>query len=188
MRRSRINQAYRNARSCFARNGWHLPPNPKWDITDYGLDDFDKAGLILINLADEPEYCEKLMYAHQGQETPAHAHKQKKEDIICRTGVLCIQVWKGHPEKSPDPDFELQVNGERQPMRSGQILRLQAGERATFPPGIYHFFWPESDECIIGEVSTANDDENDNFFVNPDIGRFPTIDEDEAPEVRLLSE
>jgi len=41
---------------------------------------------------------------------------------------------------------------------------------------------------VVGEVSTANDDQNDNFFVNPDIGRYPGIEEDEAPLVRLVSE
>jgi len=45
-----------------------------------------------------------------------------------------------------------------------------------------------SDECVIGEVSTANDDLHDNFFAHPDIGRFPGIEEDEAPIVRLLSD
>jgi D-lyxose ketol-isomerase len=47
---------------------------------------------------------------------------------------------------------------------------------------------PSSEECIIGEVSTANDDLNDDFFLNPDIGRFPGIEEDEQPIVRLVSE
>lgn len=188
MKRSHINRVYRNARNCFSRNGWHLPPNPQWDITDYGLDDFDQAGLILINLTDQPEYCEKLMFAHKGQRTPAHAHKEKKEDIICRVGELNIQLWGGHPDRSPDPEFSLAVNGEPRSFRSSEILRLRSGERATITPGIYHEFWPESDACIIGEVSTANDDEHDNFFVNPEIGRFPEIEEDEEAEVRLLSE
>ncbi len=40
---------------------------------------------------------------------------------------------------------------------------------------------PQTREAIIGEVSMANDDFNDNFYVNPAIGRFPEIEEDEAP-------
>jgi hypothetical protein len=47
---------------------------------------------------------------------------------------------------------------------------------------------PISEWCVIGEVSTANDDRNDNFFADPDIGRFPEIDEDEAALVRLIGE
>ena len=45
-----------------------------------------------------------------------------------------------------------------------------------------------SEECIIGEVSTANDDLHDNFFVNPDVGRFPGVEEDEAPLLKLVSD
>jgi len=65
---------------------------------------------------------------------------------------------------------------------------LEAGERVTIEPGRYHAFWPQSREAIIGEVSMANDDFNDNFYVNPAIGRFPEIEEDEAPIVRLCWE
>ncbi|MFM8655859.1 MAG: D-lyxose/D-mannose family sugar isomerase, partial [Chthoniobacterales bacterium] len=66
MKRSQINGIYREAVACFERHGWALPPEPRWDITDFGLDDFDRYGLVLINLAEEPEYCEKLMYARVG--------------------------------------------------------------------------------------------------------------------------
>jgi hypothetical protein len=41
-------------------------------------------------------------------------------------------------------------------------------------------------ECIIGEVSTSNDDLNDNFFVDPGVGRYPCIEEDEPTTVHLL--
>ena len=55
-------------------------------------------------------------------------------------------------------------------------------------PGIWHEFYPTSEECIIGEVSTANDDLHDNFFLNPEVGRFPGIEEDEAALIRLISD
>jgi D-lyxose ketol-isomerase len=73
-------------------------------------------------------------------------------------------------------------------VKSGQIIELSAGSRVTLVPGVYHAFYPLSDECIIGEVSTANDDLNDNFFVNPDIGRYPNLEEDEPAILRLLSD
>jgi hypothetical protein len=37
-------------------------------------------------------------------------------------------------------------------------------------------------------VSTANDDANDNFFFNPDVGRFPSLIEDEPPLARLVGD
>ncbi len=40
---------------------------------------------------------------------------------------------------------------------------------------------------LIGEVSTVNDDLTDNIFREP-IGRFSSIDEDEAPLHLLVSD
>ena len=84
MKRSEINFLLQSATQCYEAHGWALPPNPRWDITDFGLGDWRRYGLVLVNLADEPEYCEKLMYAQVRMTTPAHAHAKKKEDIICR--------------------------------------------------------------------------------------------------------
>ncbi len=189
MKRSQINAAYLEAKACFESRQWALPPNPRWDITDFGLDRFDEMGLILINLAEEPEYCEKLMYARKGQVTPLHTHKQKKEDIICRSGQLAVELWSGHPKEADAPaHIRVQINGSPCEFENGKTIELGAGERVTLTPGIYHAFWPMTEGCVIGEVSTANDDANDNFFVDPDIGRFPGIEEDEEPLVRLVSE
>jgi len=188
MKRSEINRAIQDASNHFAAHGWTLPPEPAWDVTDFGLGDFAKSGLVLVNLAAEPEYCEKLMFARRDQQTPAHCHRQKKEDIIARWGTLAVQVWKAHPAESGDAAFELQINGRKQQVRSGDTVRLPAGHRVTLTPGVYHAFWPETEACIIGEVSTANDDLHDNYFVDPDIGRFPELVEDEPALVRLVSD
>jgi hypothetical protein len=180
MKRSEINKAIRAAQGAFQNNCWALPANHKWDITDFGLGDFNKYGLVLINLAEEIEYCEKLMYAAKGQTTPAHYHKKKKEDIICRTGTLVIQCWRRGPNTTNTSDtFEVKVNGEYRTITSGDKITLRAGERVTIERGTWHEFYPTSDECIIGEVSTANDDVNDNYFANSAVGRFSAIDEDE---------
>jgi D-lyxose ketol-isomerase len=189
MKRSQINQALKSALHCFHAARWTLPPKPRWDVTDFGLGRLDQSGLVLVNLAEEPEYCEKLMYAKRHQVTPMHTHHKKKEDIISRSGRLAIELWKGHPEHTRKGTvFLLQRNGEAVKVRSGKPFVLEPGERVTLVPGVYHAFWPESAEAIIGEVSTANDDAHDNFFVEPDIGRFPGIEEDEAPVARLLWE
>lgn len=189
MKRSQVNEAVRRATAFFQANGWSLPPNPAWDVTDFGLGCFEKEGLVLLNLANEAEYCEKLMFAEKHQQTPAHCHRKKKEDIICRHGLLVVQVWPESPATAdPGASFRVQVNNNMRSVFSGQELRLKAGERITLEPGVYHLFYPESEGCIISEVSTANDDLNDNFFVNPDIGRFSEIEEDEAALVKLISD
>ena len=188
MKRSEINHLVHSADSCFRRHGWALPPKPRWDVTDFGLAQWRKYGLILVNLAEEPEYCEKLMYAQKGMTTPAHCHRKKKEDIISRWGRLAVQVWAASPEEAGDRELVVPVNHEPRSFRSGDIIELDAGSRVTLLPGIYHEFYPVTDEGIIGEVSTANDDLHDNFFVNPDVGRYPHIEEDEPAIVRLLSD
>jgi D-lyxose ketol-isomerase len=190
MKRSLINQAYRDALACFGRHHWALPPSPKWDITDFGLGDFGRMGLSVVNLATEREYCEKIMFARLGQATPCHAHARKKEDIICRAGELTLRVWpeKPSPGASMPESFLVPVNGEPASVRPGAPLVLSPGSRVTLAPGVWHTFWPSSGECIVGEVSTANDDVGDNLFLDPEIGRFPEIDEDEAAVVRLVAD
>ncbi|MHB8635459.1 MAG: D-lyxose/D-mannose family sugar isomerase [Fimbriimonadaceae bacterium] len=187
MKRSDINYLIRCAKKAFRTNGWALPPQPRWDVTDLGLGDWRKVGLVLVNLTEEKEYCEKLMYAQRGMTTPAHAHRLKKEDIICRAGFLSLTVWN-QPPRLADGPVCLKVCGELQTVPSGTTFTLGPGERVTIVPGVWHSFLPVSDECIIGEVSTANDDVNDNFFDDANIGRFPNIEEDEPGTVRLVSE
>ena len=187
MKRSDINGLIRSATKCFESHGWTLPPQPHWDVTDFGLGAHLRYGLVLINLAEEPEYCEKLMYALREMTTPAHTHKKKKEDIISRWGELKIVLWKD--AKLLDGEtVSVKINGKTTDVRAGKPIILRAGERITLTPGVYHEFAPATEECIIGEVSTANDDVNDNYFISPDIGRFPGIEEDEAPLVKLVSD
>lgn len=182
MKRSEINAIIKEAKRAFDKHCWVLPPNPKWDVTDFGLGDFENVGLTLVNLSEQAEYCEKLMYVKEDQVTPTHYHGCKKEDIICRWGVLAVKI-------SSDEDMvKLQINGEERDIWTGETIFLSAGERITMTKGIRHSFWADTDYAILGEVSTANDDENDNFFDNPDVGRFSEIVEDEPAIVKLVSD
>lgn len=70
---------------------------------------------------------------------------------------------------------------------AGGVLRLGPGESVTLLPGVWHAFWAEEADVLIGEVSTVNDDETDNIFAEP-VSRFAEIDEDEAPWRLLVSD
>ncbi len=190
MKRSEINRAYRDARAFFAAQRWALPREARWDITDFGLGDFARFGLTLVTLANEAEYCEKIMVAWRGQTTPCHCHRRKKEDIICRAGELTVRLWAMKPGdgNAGAKSLKVSVNGRVEAIAEGGAVVLAAGSRVTIAPGVWHEFFPTSDECLIGEVSTANDDEHDNFFLDARVGRFPGIEEDEPAAVRLLSE
>jgi D-lyxose ketol-isomerase len=188
MKRSDINRLIRAAEQCYRAHGWALPPKPRWDVSDFGLGAWREFGLVLVNLAEEPEYCEKLMYAQRGMTTPAHCHRRKKEDIICRWGRLAVWAWAGPPDQVGRQRLTQTVNHEPTDVVSGSVTELAAGSRVTLVPGVYHEFAPVSAECIMGEVSSANDDRHDNVFVNPAIGRFPGIEEDEPAIALLVSE
>ncbi len=182
MKRSEINAAVIEARDAFLKHGWILPPKPRWDVTDFGLGNFARYGLVLVNLAEQPEYCEKVMFVKRKQETPCHCHKNKKEDIICRWGRLAVQL------QSASPAVRLQINGEAMDVPAGQPLILSAGERITLVRDVRHAFWAESEYAIVGEVSTANDDSADNYFDDSRVGRFSKIEEDESAVVKLVSD
>ncbi len=182
MKRSEINTLVREASQAFDEHDWALPPNPRWDVTDFGLDDLSEYGLVLVNLAEEPEYCEKIMYMRRNQVTPEHYHASKKEDIICRWGELAVQ-FSEEKEK-----VAVKINGEERELSTADLLVLNAGERVTLPPGVKHAFWAASEYAIVGEVSTANDDENDNFFTLEETERFSEIVEDEPPLVELIND
>ena len=182
MKRSEINAAVRRATTAFRKHGWALPPKPRWDVTDFGLGSFRKSGLTIINLAEEKEYCEKLMFVGHKQVTPNHYHASKKEDIICRYGRLAIQLY------GRKPAARVQVNNEMKTVSIRRPLVLKAGERITLTQRVPHAFWAASPYAIVGEVSTANDDTSDNYFANKDVGRFSKIVEDEKPLVKLVSD
>jgi D-lyxose ketol-isomerase len=124
-----MNNLMRAAERCFVAHAWALPPNARWDVTDFGR--------VSSGRPDE----------------------QRRERIIV-------------PNHEPAAIF------------SGAAIEFDAGSRITLLPE----FYPLSQECALGEISTAYDDTHDNYFVNPNIGRYLGIEEDEAAIVKLVSE
>jgi D-lyxose ketol-isomerase len=171
-----------------------------WDITDYGQGKFDELGLFLFttrngNQADLKKgggmlYAEKIMISREKQLSPMHRHIVKAEDIINRGGgTLVLELFNSNPDGSVDEktDVEVATDGRIVRQKAGGLLKLQPGESVTLLPGNWHAFWGEGGDVLIGEVSTVNDDLTDNIFREP-IGRFSTIEEDEAPVHLLVSD
>ncbi len=168
-----------------------------WDITDYGLGDYGKTGLFLFTVRNGRQedlasgkgmlYAEKIMISKKDQLAPMHYHESKAEDIINRGGGdLAIKLYHSDDEGELDRERKVTVftDGVERTFAAGDILRLKPGESVTLLPRVYHAFWGEGKDVLVGEVSTVNDDHVDNYFLNP-IGRFPDIEEDE-PKHRLL--
>lgn len=168
-----------------------------WDITDYGGGDFDKLGLLLITVRNGNQklseaypkpYAEKLMVVKENQITPMHFHWFKMEDIINRGGGnLMIKLYNStENEELADTEVEVVMDGVKKHFPAGHVVTLHPGESITLTKGLYHRFWGEEGKgtVLVGEVSMTNDDNSDNRFYDP-VGRFPEIEEDEAP-FRLL--
>ncbi len=217
MKRSDINKTIDKAIAFFDSNRFYLPQWAKlspeewktkgkeydeirlnqlgWDVTDFAKGDFAKEGLTLFTVRngnvkrDNKTYCEKIMMVDVDQVTPIHFHWKKMEDIINRGGGdLCMKLWKANKaEEMTDEPIFIQVDGVTTQIPSGEVVRFGPGQSISFPPYIYHTFWAEGSPCMVGEVSTVNDDANDNRFYE-ELGRYPEIQEDEKPRYVLCNE
>ncbi len=221
MKRSEINAIIRGEEAFIRQNHFHLPPfaywspadwatkGPEvreivenqlgWDITDFGLGQYQQKGLFLFTVRNgHPDnlknmhgkiYAEKIMTAGVDQVTPFHFHWYKMEDIINRGGGrLLIQLYNSTPdERLDDTDVTVSLDGVQHVMKAGSIVELRPGESISLPPRLYHQFWGAGERVLLGEVSMVNDDYLDNRFYEP-VGRFPAVEEDEPPLHLLVTD
>ena len=139
-----------------------------------------------------PGTTEKLLFLKEGQYSPNHFHWYKTEDIINRGGGnVLIRVYNSKPDESIDyeSDVTVHTDGRTYTVPAGTQIRLTPGESIYIQQRLYHDFTvePGTGDVLLGEVSQCNDDANDNRF-NPPMGRFPAIEEDEAPYRLLCNE
>ena len=171
-----------------------------WDITDYGQGRFEELGLFLFTVRNGRQadlksgsgmlYAEKIMISKRDQLSPMHRHWVKAEDIINRGGgnlVLELYMPDSKGQIDRDAGVEVPSDGVMRRLPAGGRLALEPGEIVTLLPGVWHAFWGEGGDVLVGEVSTVNDDLTDNLFRDP-IGRFSQIEEDEPPFHLLVSD
>ena len=171
-----------------------------WDITDYGQGRFDELGLFLFTVRNGDWtdlasgrgmlYAEKIMISRKDQLSPMHRHNIKAEDIINRGGgKLVLELFRSAEDGSIDRTSEVTVpvDGRLRTVQAGGLLKLDPGESVTLLPDVWHAFWGEGGDVLIGEVSTVNDDRTDNVFEMP-IDRFSTVEEDVPPTHLLVSD
>ncbi len=178
-----------------------IDANMGWDITDFGLGKYDQEGLFLFtvrngNAEDLKKgtgmlYAEKAMISRQDQYSPMHRHAAKAEDIINRGGGTLVIELCGDTDGKCDrtKGTIVYTDGVRNEFPPCHRLKLAPGESVTLLPNEHwHAFWGEGGDVFIGEVSTVNDDNEDNFYENPAISRFSGIIEDEEPLHLLVSD
>jgi len=176
-----------------------------WDVTDFGSLDYEKRGLLLFAIRNglssgEPAapglnyakpYAEKIMIVDEEQETPFHFHWNKMEDIINRGGGnLVIELYRAdeNDEFSNKPVI-VSIDGLQRTVKPGGSVVLNPGESITLYQHLYHRFYgePGKGRVLVGEVSSVNDDSSDNRFKESG-GRYPELEEDEAPLHLLVSD
>ncbi len=214
MKRSEVNYYVRQALEFFQLQRFHLPPfagwtpgdwqrrhqeaayirasKLGWDVTDFGSGNFGQCGLLLFTLRNgcpgDPEkiFAEKIMIVREHQRTPFHFHLQKTEDIINRGGgTLVMELYDsdrtGNFVAGP---VHVRCDGLVRSVAGGGKVMLEPGESITLVPGVYHSFYAQGSDALVGEVSSVNDDTTDNRF-HQALPRFSAMEEDEPP-LRLL--
>ena len=164
-----------------------------WDVTDFGLDNFKKEGLlsyVLTNgiikdgIADQM-YAEKYLIVGNGQITPQHHHKSKIEDIVNMDGGNLKICLHSIGDLNPVKIFH---NYEWIMYDSGTIITLKKNDRIRLDQNHDHEFLGEG-MVFLKEISSFNDDKEDNVFLDGRVDRFPKeIKEDEAPRYLLHTE
>ncbi len=211
MKRTEINKLQKEATAFFGNHNFFLPKwafwskanweakrdvtaeivekKLGWDVTDFGLGNFEKYGLLLFTIRngkfeakENKTYAEKIMIVREAQVTPWHFHWIKTEDIINRGGGnLVIELCNANEEEQlADTPVYVQIDGIAHTIDPKEKVILEPGESITLSPYLYHTFYGESGKgsVLVGEVSSVNEDEKDNRFLK-NLGRFPKIVEDE---------
>ena len=122
------------------------------EIADFGLGDFERAGLAILMYVNTERVCAKELVLLPRQTCPEHRHPPidgeagKEETFRCRAGSVHLHV-EGNEE-----------------------IVLQPGDQFTIPPDTLHWFEAGDDGAVVSEFSTRSTDEND-VFTDPRISR-----------------
>jgi len=122
------------------------------EIADFGLGDFERAGLAIVVYVNTERVCAKELVLLPRQTCPEHRHPPvdgepgKEETFRCRDGSVHLHV-EGNEE-----------------------IVLQPGDQFTIPPDTLHWFEAGDAGAIMSEFSTRSTDEND-VFTDPRITR-----------------
>lgn len=169
-----------------------------WDVTDFGRGDFDRYGLCLCTVRNGSleerdsgrgqTFAEKFMMVEIGQETPFHYHRIKTEDIVNRGGgLLVIELYPAAGDQLGTGSVRTLLDGVETTVDAGESITLSPGQSLQVPAGVFHRFWASERRVLAMEVSSVNDDEEDNTFLDP-FPRYPDIEEDAPARYLLVSE
>jgi D-lyxose ketol-isomerase len=160
-----------------------------WNVVEFHPGAFAQAGLSVFTLrmGDWRQlshgrgrlYAEKALLAEDGQRTPHHYHIVKTEDIVNRGGArFVVELVKVDRAGAPlNERFRAQKDVKTLDLQPGARVTLEPGESLTLDPFVAHAFWAEGGRTLAGEISLANDDRSDNYFL-PALPAPAPIEED----------
>lgn len=160
-----------------------------WNVVEFRPGAFEAEGLTLFTLrmGDWRDletkrgrlYAEKAIMSLDGQRAPHHYHVVKTEDIVNRGGArFVVELFTVDSSGAPTKDrFRVVKDAAVLDLGPGDRVRLEPGESLTLEPYVAHAFWAEGGTALAAEVSLANDDRTDNYFVPP-LAPMAPIDED----------
>ncbi len=113
-------------------------------VLDFGLDEFERTGLIEYWIANEGEagYCGKYLFVLRGQTCPKHRHKGKHETFFIVKGSVRMESRR-------------------------RAWVMKEGDIFPVPRGCYHRF-TGMEPALLLEISTPCEID-DNYFENPAI-------------------
>jgi len=144
------------------------------EITDLGLNDFKRTGLVLVVYINNPRYCAKEMVLFPHQTCPEHRHPDhggingKQETFRCRYGKVYLYV---EGEKTENPKAHPPVGNEKYYSVYHEIVLLP-GDQYTIAKNTLHWFKAGKEGAVISEFSSPSDDPSD-IFTDPRIRRIP---------------
>lgn len=185
-----------------------------WKVVDFGLGDFANCGLVvlvvcnaLVDESGEPidslkqvgkrtypvsSFSRKFLFVQAGQTEPHHFHRQKarKEVTVLAGGPVRFELaWAESDKSLSNRDVDVQVDGIWHSLPGHGSIVLSAGETITLPGELSHIIEvpKESQDVILLETSTANNDSRDNIFpfITPS---SPPVEEDQEPRYQVLGE
>ena len=150
-----------------------------WNVVEFEPGRFAEAGLCVFTLrmGDWRQlnhgrgrlYGEKVLLAQDGQRTPHHYHIVKTEDVVNRGGAkFVVELVKVDRAGAPLKErFRALKDVKTLDLGPGAQVTLEPGESLTLDPFVAHAFWAKGGPTLAGEVSLANDDRSDNYFLPP---------------------
>lgn len=134
-------------------------------------------------------YGEKAIMAMDGQRTPHHYHVVKTEDVLNRGGArFVVEMFKVDATGRRLADsFDVLKDASMVRVAPGGRIALEPGESLVLEPYVAHAFWAEGGDVLAGEVSLANDDAADNYFL-PALAPAEPVEEDAARRYVTLAD